>query len=61
MWCPLGGGDKDKNRTNNLPSISGVLLRSVQRRMCVLCSEVGVSTSMYVVGYCSRKEAQDIA
>jgi len=31
MRCPLGGGDNEKNRKNYLLSVSGVLLRGVQR------------------------------
>jgi len=43
-----------KIRRNCLTSVSGVLLRGVQRGTCVLCSEVGVPTSTYVVVYCSE-------
>jgi len=36
MRCPLGGGgDNEKNRKNYLPSVSGFLLRGVQRGTCV--------------------------
>jgi len=43
MTCPLGGGDYKKNIYNYLPSVSGVLLRGVQRRTCVerwVCRQV---------------------
>jgi len=35
MSCPLGGGDNQKNRINYFLSVSGVLLRGVQRGTCV--------------------------
>jgi len=43
MRCPLGGGDNQKNRKKNLLSVSGVLLRGVQRGTCVaslVCRQV---------------------
>jgi len=43
MRGPLGGGDNKKNRNNYLPSVSGVLLRGVQRGTCVarwVCRQV---------------------
>jgi len=43
MKCPLGGGDNKKNGKNYLPSVSGVLLRGVQRGTCVVrwvCTQV---------------------
>jgi len=35
MRCPLGSGDNEKNRKICFPSVSGVLLRGVQRGTCV--------------------------
>jgi len=42
MRCPLCGGDDEKKK-NYLPSVSGVLLRGVQRDTCVarwVCTQV---------------------